>query len=415
MGGNMKIGCIGTGAMGGAIMRAVCKKYDVKNILVTDKNVEMGKAFAKETGATFVASNKDVLTADYIFLAVKPQFLGDVFDEIASSISEKSVIISMAAGVKIEKLNSWAPKARFIRMMPNVCAMIGQAMTALSYNSNITKEDIYKAFETQKGEIDQYPPVYSALKVNGQKMCDLARKGKADNIEIKPRKVKIENIEILNINDNKILFLVKCSKGTYVRSICHDIGNYLKCGGHMSFLLRTSSGKFNLENSITLEELELIINQMKIIFDNAILNKGTTIKDGPVFIYTYVPLSNDQEKADNIKDMLEIERQLNEVESELESIEGRMKRLTNQIEFSTISLNFTLPVGKTENGFVFPDYGEGFREFAENFFGFLRGFILAICYIVVFGTPLVGLFLLLFWLLFGKVGIIRKIFMKLKK
>ena len=120
-------------------------------------------------------------------------------------------------------------------------------------------------------------------------------------------------------------------------------------------------------------------------------------------------------KADNIKDMLEIERQLNEVESELESIEGRMKRLTNQIEFSTISLNFTLPVGKTENGFVFPDYGEGFREFAENFFEFLRGFILAICYIVVFGTPPVGLFFLLFWLLFGKVGIIRKIFMKLKK
>ena len=122
--------------------------------------------------------------------------------------------------------------------------------------SNITKEDIYKAFETQRGEIDQYPPIYSALKVNGQKMCDLERKGKADTVEIKARRVKIEKIEILNINENKILFLVKCSKGTYVRSICHDIGNYLKCGGHMSFLLRTSSGKFNLENSITLEELE---------------------------------------------------------------------------------------------------------------------------------------------------------------
>ena len=122
--------------------------------------------------------------------------------------------------------------------------------------SNITKEDIYKAFETQRGEIDQYPPIYSALKVNGQKMCDLARKGKADTVEIKARRVKIEKIEILNINENKILFLVKCSHGTYVRSICHDIGNYLKCGGHMSFLLRTSSGKFNLENSITLEELE---------------------------------------------------------------------------------------------------------------------------------------------------------------
>ncbi|WP_297133563.1 tRNA pseudouridine(55) synthase TruB [Terrisporobacter sp.] len=122
--------------------------------------------------------------------------------------------------------------------------------------SKITKEDIYKAFESQRGEIDQYPPIYSALKVNGKKMCDLARKGKADSIEIKPRKVKIEHNEILSIKDNKILFLVKCSKGTYVRSICHDIGEYLGCGGHMSFLLRTSSGKFNLENSITLEELE---------------------------------------------------------------------------------------------------------------------------------------------------------------
>ena len=126
--------------------------------------------------------------------------------------------------------------------------------------SKITKEDIYRAFETQIGEIDQYPPIYSALKVNGQKMCDLARKGKADNIEIKSRRVKIEKNEILSINNNKILFLVKCSKGTYVRSICHDIGEYLKCGGHMSFLLRTSSGKFNLENAITLEELEKYYN-----------------------------------------------------------------------------------------------------------------------------------------------------------
>lgn len=138
----MKIGCIGTGAMGGAIMRAVCKNFDVKDIIVTDKNEEMGKAFAKETGATFVSSNKDVLSADYIFLAVKPQFLGDVFAEIADLISKDSVVISMAAGIKIEKLNNWAPKARFVRMMPNVCAQVGQAMTALSYNSNITSDEV---------------------------------------------------------------------------------------------------------------------------------------------------------------------------------------------------------------------------------------------------------------------------------
>ncbi|MDO5009950.1 MAG: tRNA pseudouridine(55) synthase TruB, partial [Intestinibacter bartlettii] len=75
-----------------------------------------------------------------------------------------------------------------------------------------------------------------------------------------PRKVNIKEIDILNISKNKITFYVKCSKGTYVRSICHDIGEYLNCGGHMSFLLRTSSGKFNLENAITLEELEELKN-----------------------------------------------------------------------------------------------------------------------------------------------------------
>ena len=127
--------------------------------------------------------------------------------------------------------------------------------------SKITSEEIYKAFEKQVGEIDQYPPIYSALKVNGQKMCDLARRGQADKIDIKSRKIKIEKNEILSINGNKILFYVKCSKGTYVRSICHDIGEILGCGGHMSFLLRTSSGKFNLENSITLEELEKYYNE----------------------------------------------------------------------------------------------------------------------------------------------------------
>ena len=143
----MKIGCIGTGAMGGAIMRAVCKKYDVNQIKVTDKNTQMGKAFAKETGAVFVETNKEVLDCDFIFLAVKPQFLGEVFAEIGNAIPESAVVISMAAGIKIEKLQSWAPKARFIRMMPNVCAQIGQGMTAISYNSNITQTEADTAIE----------------------------------------------------------------------------------------------------------------------------------------------------------------------------------------------------------------------------------------------------------------------------
>lgn len=155
----MKISCIGTGAMGGAIMRAICKKYDVKNIKVTDKNVELGKAFANETGATFVSTNKEVLDSDYIFLAVKPQFLSDVFAEIAGSIPTNAVVISMAAGVKLEKLENWAPKARFVRMMPNVCAQIGQAMIAITYNENIKAEEAatVKEILSSAGKVEQVP------------------------------------------------------------------------------------------------------------------------------------------------------------------------------------------------------------------------------------------------------------------
>lgn len=155
----MKISCIGTGAMGGAIMRAICKKYDVKNIKVTDKNVELGKAFANETGATFVSTNKEVLDADYIILAVKPQFLSDVFAEIAGNIPTNAVVISMAAGVKLEKLENWAPKARFVRMMPNVCAQIGQAMIAITYNENIKAEEAatVKEILSSAGKVEQVP------------------------------------------------------------------------------------------------------------------------------------------------------------------------------------------------------------------------------------------------------------------
>ncbi len=116
--------------------------------------------------------------------------------------------------------------------------------------------DIEKAFDKQRGEIEQFPPVYSALKVNGKRMCDLVRSGREDEIVLKSRKVNIKNLDILRFEKNKVVFKVECSKGTYVRSICHDIGEELGCGAHMSLLIRTSSGMFKLEDSITLEELD---------------------------------------------------------------------------------------------------------------------------------------------------------------
>lgn len=154
-----KLACIGTGAMGGAIMRAVCNKFDPNNITVSNRTLEKGKSFANKTGCRFADNNKDCIKdAKYIFIAVKPAFLSDLFTEIKNDIPSDAVIISMAAGVKIEKLESFA-KARYVRIMPNVPAQIAKGMTALSCNDNITSEelsDITEILETA-GKVEQVP------------------------------------------------------------------------------------------------------------------------------------------------------------------------------------------------------------------------------------------------------------------
>lgn len=154
-----KIACIGTGAMGGAIMRAVCSKFDPKNITVSNRTLEKGKAFANAVGCQFAETNKACIKdAKYIFIAVKPAFLSELFEEIKNDIPSDSVVISMAAGVKIEKLESFA-KARYVRIMPNVPAQIAKGMTALSCNDNISANelsDIKKILETA-GKVEQVP------------------------------------------------------------------------------------------------------------------------------------------------------------------------------------------------------------------------------------------------------------------
>lgn len=154
-----KIACIGTGAMGGAIIRAVCNKFDPNNITVSNRTLEKGKSFANDTGCRFADNNKDCIKdAKYIFIAVKPAFLSDLFAEIKNDIPSDAVIISMAAGVKIEKLESFA-KARYVRIMPNVPAQIAKGMTALSCNDNINSEelsDITEILETA-GKVEQVP------------------------------------------------------------------------------------------------------------------------------------------------------------------------------------------------------------------------------------------------------------------
>lgn len=104
------------------------------------------------------------------------------------------------------------------------------------------------------GEYDQVPPMYSALKVNGKKLYELAREGKT--IERKARKVMIYDIEILGMEPPRVRMRVHCSKGTYIRTLCHDIGQRLGCGACMAELVRTRVSIFTAEESLTLRELE---------------------------------------------------------------------------------------------------------------------------------------------------------------
>ena len=119
---------------------------------------------------------------------------------------------------------------------------------------NVTEQAVYDAISQFIGRQKQVPPMYSALKVNGKKLYELAREGKT--VERKPRPVHFYEIEILDISFPLVRFRVTCSKGTYIRTLCHDIGEKLGCGAAMESLLRTKVGRFTLDDAITLAQTE---------------------------------------------------------------------------------------------------------------------------------------------------------------
>ena len=104
-----------------------------------------------------------------------------------------------------------------------------------------------------RGKIQQVPPMYSALKVNGQKLCDLARKGR--EVERQPREIEIFELECLSFDGINARLRVRCSKGTYIRTLCKDIGVALGCGGCMAQLRRTSAGEYTIEEAVPLQVL----------------------------------------------------------------------------------------------------------------------------------------------------------------
>lgn len=118
---------------------------------------------------------------------------------------------------------------------------------------SVTDGEIAAALESFRGEIDQIPPMYSAIKINGQKLYDIARRG--GEVERKPRQVTIHELEMLSREGNDLFLRVRCSKGTYIRALCNDIGATLGCGGCMAALRRTAAGRFSIENAHTLAQL----------------------------------------------------------------------------------------------------------------------------------------------------------------
>ena len=120
--------------------------------------------------------------------------------------------------------------------------------------SGIAEEQIRRTIRSFEGEIEQIPPMYSALKVNGQKLCELARKGQV--VERKPRRITIYDISVNEIAAPRVTMTVKCSKGTYIRTLCHDIGEQLGCYGTLEYLLRTKAAGYCLEDALRLSELQ---------------------------------------------------------------------------------------------------------------------------------------------------------------
>lgn len=162
-------------------------------------------------------------------------------------------------------------------------------------NKKVSEQDILDLLPSFRGAISQMPPIYSAIKVKGKKLYEYARSG--EEVKIEPRQVFIEKLEMKNFDEveQTAEILVKCSKGTYIRSIAHDLGEMAGCGAHLIKLVRTQAGKFLIENSINLDNFstkdfvsENLINPLSILdckkvfvndIEQAKIKNGVAIKN----------------------------------------------------------------------------------------------------------------------------------------
>ena len=151
--------------------------------------------------------------------------------------------------------------------------------------SLLTNENITNILDTFIGKQEQVPPIYSAIKVNGKKLYEYARKGQ--QVELKPRQIEIYNIDLIDYSPEKkqIKFEVFCGKGTYIRSLCEDIATKFETVGYMKSLKRIQVGDFKIEDSITIDELQKIVENTEIEkseLENKIISVEKIFENSPL-------------------------------------------------------------------------------------------------------------------------------------
>ena len=174
--------------------------------------------------------------------------------------------------------------------------MTGTVLT--EENVSFTEEQLQETLAAFRGEILQVPPMYSALKVNGQKLCDLARKGKT--VARQPRPITIHELTLVERGENILRLRVRCSKGTYIRTLCKDIGEKLGCGGCMESLRRVAAGEYTIDEAVPLqtlldtEEPEKYLRDVDTMFRNypavtLTANQETRCRNGNAFSVSLAP------------------------------------------------------------------------------------------------------------------------------
>jgi tRNA pseudouridine55 synthase len=140
------------------------------------------------------------------------------------------------------------------------------------------KEQVENTLKQFVGQIEQIPPMFSAVKINGQPLYKLAREGK--DIERKSRKIHIYDLKLIDYNHKSALIDVTCSKGTYIRTLCQDIGKAIKSSAYMSFLIRISSGSFHIQDSFTLEEIS------QLDYAKYMISMSDSLKEWPILEFS---------------------------------------------------------------------------------------------------------------------------------